>query len=123
MTILLDTNIVIDILRDRPEATALISKLRQRPSISVASIMEVYRGARSRAEESKIERQLAAMKVLVITADIAQAAGRLAKHYQPSHGLDDIDALIAATAKHHALKLVTLNIKHFPMFAKLKPPY
>ena len=123
MTILLDTNILIDVLRNRPKATALIAQLRQPPSTSVVSIMELYRGARSRNEEKQIERQLTAMKVLVITAEIAEAAGRLAKHYQASHGLDDIDALIAATAEHHELKLVTLNIKHFPMFAKLKAPY
>jgi predicted nucleic acid-binding protein len=40
-----------------------------------------------------------------------------------SHGIDIPDAIIAATAEHHGLKLATLNVRHFPMFRKLKPAY
>ena len=54
---------------------------------------------------------------------IASRAGVFVRHYQASYGLDDIDALIAATAEHHDVKLATLNVKHFPMFAKLRRPY
>jgi predicted nucleic acid-binding protein len=43
--------------------------------------------------------------------------------FAPSHGLDDVDAIIAATAEHHGLRLATLNVKHFPMFPKLKRAY
>ncbi len=50
-------------------------------------------------------------------------AGVFSRLYEPSHGLDDIDALIAATAEHHGLRLATLNVKHFPMFPKLKRAY
>ena len=31
--------------------------------------------------------------------------------------------LIAATAEHHGLDLATLNVKHFPMFKRLKAAY
>ena len=41
----------------------------------------------------------------------------------PSHGIDIPDAIIAATAEHHGLRLATLNVKHFPMFPKLKRAY
>jgi predicted nucleic acid-binding protein len=85
--------------------------------------MELYRGARSRLEEARIEGLFASARLLPVTIDIAQAAGRLAKHFQKSHGLDDLDALIAATAEHHGLKLATLNTKHFPMFPKLRRAY
>ena len=34
-----------------------------------------------------------------------------------------MDAIIAATAEHHGLRLATLNVKHFPMFPKLKRAY
>ena len=37
--------------------------------------------------------------------------------------LDFPDAVIAATAMHHGLELVTLNLKHFPMFPDLQRPY
>ena len=42
------------------------------------------------------------------------------KHYAPSHGLDAIDALVAATAKHHGRPLATLDVEHFPMRAGLQ---
>lgn len=45
------------------------------------------------------------------------------RHFAPSHGLDDLDAIIAATAEHHGLELATLNTKHFPMFRRLKRAY
>ena len=30
---------------------------------------------------------------------------------------------VAATAEHHGLELATLNVKHFPMFKRLKAAY
>ena len=45
------------------------------------------------------------------------------RHFHKSHGIDIPDALIAATAEHHELRLATLNVKHFPMFPKLRRAY
>lgn len=58
-----------------------------------------------------------------VNAAIAQRTGQFIKHYKFSHGIDDFDAVIAATAEHFELKLATLNLKHFPMFPQLKPAY
>jgi len=33
------------------------------------------------------------------------------------------DALLAATAHCHGLELRTLNVKHYPMFPGMQPPY
>lgn len=123
MSVLLDTNIVIDHLRGRAAATHFLSGLRRPPSLSVISILEIYAGARNRDEERQIERLLTGSKILDVTADIARVAGQFIKHYERSHGLDDADAVIAATAEHHGLSLATLNVKHFPMLRGLKPAY
>ena len=45
------------------------------------------------------------------------------RHFHGSHGIDDTDAIIAATAEHHGLDLATLNVRHFPMFPRLKRAY
>lgn len=123
MSVLLDTNIVIDHLRGRQAATSYVSSLRRPPALSVITVMEIYAGARNRDEERQIDRLVSGSKLLDVTADIARVAGQFIKHYERSHGLDDADALIAATAEHHALALATLNVKHFPMLRGLKPAY
>ena len=123
MTALVDTNLVIDLLRRRSAATAFFQALVGKPALSVISVMELLHGARSRTEEARIDRIVDNARVLPVTIKIAEAAGRMTKHYQRSHGLDFPDALIAATAESHSLTLATLNVKHFPMFPKLKPAY
>jgi predicted nucleic acid-binding protein len=60
---------------------------------------------------------------LLISSEISRSAGGFIRHYSTSHGIDIPDALIAATAEHHGLRLATLNVKHFPMFPRLKRAY
>jgi predicted nucleic acid-binding protein len=86
-------------------------------------VLELYAGFKSRREEQNGERLLSEAKILPVTHDIAKRAGILSRIYASSHGLDDIDAIIAATAEQHGLRLATLNVKHFPMFPKLKRAY
>ena len=123
MGLLFDTNVLIEYLRDRPDARKFLEAQDERPSISVGSVLELYAGFKNRREEQNAERLLSEAKVLPITQDIAKRAGIWSRLFGPSHGLDDIDALIAATAEHHELRLATLNVKHFPMFPKLKRAY
>jgi predicted nucleic acid-binding protein len=40
--------------------------------------------------------------------------------YHLSHGLDFHDALIAATAIHHNIKLFTLNVRDFVFISDIK---
>jgi predicted nucleic acid-binding protein len=120
---LLDTNIIVDYLREKPAALAFIHGLRGKANVSTISVVEVFAGVSSRAEEGRIERLLTGTRILDVTKDIAKIAGQHIRHFQPAHGLDDFDALIAATAEHHGLKLATLNVKHFPMFPRLKAAY
>ena len=120
---LLDTSILVEILRARPDALAWLDGQATPPSLSAVSLMELHAGCRSQREEADITRIERTLKVHPVDAVIANRAGVFVRHYQASYGLDDIDALIAATAEHHDVKLATLNVKHFPMFAKLRRPY
>jgi len=123
MPLLFDTNILIDYLRGREQAMDLLTAQTEPPTISVASVMELYAGFRSRREELDGERLLQQSRILALTEDIARRAGVFSRHFEPSHGVDDVDAIVAATAEQHGLKLATLNVKHFPMFPKLKRAY
>ena len=46
---------------------------------------------------------------------IADGAGEYLRKFHKSHALSIGDAVIAATAKEMGVKLVTRNIKHYPM--------
>ena len=123
MMLLLDTSIVIDYLRHSDRAVVFVRGLLAKPSLSVVTIAELLAGARSRREEDRINDLLNGSHLLPVTREIAASAGALMRHYQSSHGLDDFDAVIAATAALHELPLATLNVKHFPMMPKLRAAY
>jgi predicted nucleic acid-binding protein len=120
--VLVDTNIVIDRLRGSEHAKAFINALARPPAISVLTITELVAGARTQKEELTFFEIVSVLRVLPETEKIASRAGEWLRHYSGSQGLDFPDAIIAAT-EQHSLPLVTMNLKHFPMFPKLKRPY
>ncbi len=120
---LLDTCILIDLLRGSPVAAKAVRIMSETPYFCAVSTMELYAGARSQREEMRIERLLALFRQAEIYTAVYRGAGNILRHFAPSHGLSTADALIVATAEHHGLELATLNVKHFPMFPKLKPAY
>lgn len=120
---LLDTCIVIDVLRGKETALAFVSGLPRPPALAAVTVTELAAGCRGARERRQIDRLLSLYAVHDIDRDIASLAGDYVRRYGPSHGTDPIDALIAATAKTHGQSLATLNLKHFPMFAGLTRPY
>jgi predicted nucleic acid-binding protein len=120
---LLDTCIVIDVLRRRDAAIRYINELTVRPTISVVTITELRAGQRSHIEARQIDHAISGYLVKDVTAMVAEQAGQYLRSFARSHALDTPDALIAGTAAHHGLALATLNLKHFPMFPHLEAPY
>lgn len=120
---LLDTCVLIDVLRGREAAVAFVSGLKSTPAISAITATELIAGAKGKREEEAIDRILATYEVAEIDLEIARLAGDFVRDFGKSHGVDPIDALIAATAKTKGLDLATLDIKHFPMFRGLKRAY
>jgi predicted nucleic acid-binding protein len=120
---LLDTCVLVDLLRPQQKAAGYLRTQATRPAVSVVTLTELIAGANSRKEELLIDKIMGSMLILPVTEIIARRAGQWLKHYKPSHGVEVPDALIAATAEEHRLPLATLNLKHFPMFPKLKAAY
>ena len=114
--ILLDTDVVINILKKREETIAKINSLGDCEFyISTIVIAEIYAGAKE-SEISKIEQLFSYFITLDIVSDIGRIAGKYAKHYRAAFsGISLEDYMIAATAKYHNLKLWTYNQKHYPM--------
>ncbi len=63
-----------------------------------------------------MEALLGRLSEIEVTPDIAQRAGRIRR----STGLDVADALIAATALEHGMKILTRNRRHFERVAGLE---
>lgn len=69
-------------------------------------------------------RLLAAFRVEPATEIIARRARDMMRRYRRSHNRIGLgDYLIAATAHAQGLELATLNVRHFPMFEHLQPPF
>lgn len=109
---ILDTDVVIDLLRARPQARAWMHALPERPAISGMAALEVLFGAQDRTELRNVEAYLQPFAIYWPVEADAQAAGRLAM-YNLSDGIDIIDAMTAAIALRHKLTVVTFNVKHF----------
>jgi hypothetical protein len=120
---LLDTGVVFDFLSGRAKAATFIHALQSRPCVSVVTVAELFAGLRSQEAEIAAGSFFAQCQCLPLQYVIAEQAGHLLRHYRASHGVEAPDALIAATAERHGLRLATLNVKHFPTFKRLKPAY
>lgn len=123
--ILVDSDVLIAHLRGVvPARDWLVSARKDGPlAISVVSVAELIGGMRS-AERREVWRLLAAFRVEQVTEVTARRAGELARRYRRSHnGIGLGDYFIAATADVKGLQLATLNVRHFPMFEDLQPPF
>lgn len=119
MTYLIDTDTTIDWLAGRSPATLQLHALAQQPlAISAVTFGEVYEGiyyGRDPALALRVFRTfLRGITVLPVTQAIARRFG-IVRGDLRNRGLliGDDDSLIAATALHHGLTLVTRNRRHF----------
>jgi predicted nucleic acid-binding protein len=123
--LLIDSTVLIAYLKGAPGARDLI-----RPAIadsdaaaSVLSRVEIEGGMRS-GERSAVARLMDALHLVPVSDPIAARAGQLSRRYRRSHqGIDVVDFVIAATAELAGAELATLNVKHFPMIAGLRPAF
>lgn len=122
MPFLLDTNVVSEIFRRRPDAR-VVAWWERAPGpffLSVLVLGELRRGvenfaprapARAAALGERLEqiRRTYAASTLPVTEQITREWGRLSA----TRPLPDVDGLLAATAVVHGLTVATRNLRHF----------
>jgi predicted nucleic acid-binding protein len=116
-TALFDTNVLIDYLKGKPEATSLLDRCLKEGQILTCSLItnvELLSGARQ-GEEKVLQDFLGAFDRIGLDDNIAEAAGRYMGLYRNSHGINTVDAVIAASALVRGAVLYTLSERHFPM--------
>jgi predicted nucleic acid-binding protein len=118
MRILLDTTVLIDVLRSRRGRRELLAELsRKGDSLTTTSlnIAEVYAGMRP-GEESRTKAFLDPLDCYELSRSTAQTAGALKNRWaRKGHTLALADAIVAAIALDNHCILMTDNRKHFPM--------
>jgi hypothetical protein len=116
--LVLDTDVIIELLRDNPGIRGELSRLRAGGwtlCYTPISKAEIYHGLRTH-EEKATERFFTACRSLPVTDAVGEKAGRYLAAFHKSHGMELGDALIAAAAfVNDSAALFTLNRKHYPM--------
>ncbi len=114
--VLLDSDVVINILKKKEETLQKLESLRSCTFyISPIVIAEIYAGARP-DEIEQIEQLFSFFTVVDLCADTGMIAGMYANIYKKAFNAISLeDYMIAATAKYHNLSLWTYNKKHYPM--------
>jgi predicted nucleic acid-binding protein len=120
--IVLDTTVLIDVLRGHRPALDYLLALEEPPACSEITRVEVLRGIRHREREAT-EELMRAIRWIGVDEQIARRAGALGRTWRRSHALATADLVIGATAQELGADLATSNTRHFPMFAGLEPPY
>ena len=125
MTVLVDTSVLIDYLRGHQGAAGLLEQERVAAPLHASEItrVEILAGMRS-AEEDGTRSLLSTLVWHPVDAEVAEEAGSLGRRWLPSHHtVDSADLAIAATAIRTGSRLLTRNVRHFPMFKDLHAPY
>lgn len=121
---LLDTAILVDILRNHPPATDWLARNEQF-GVTPMVWLEIIDGAQNRAAEKRAVELLRRFgRVDLLPEDFTWAIEQALRRHL-SHGVGMMDCLIAAVSHRLQLPLYTRNLRHFtPMLGDIaRQPY
>lgn len=113
-----DTDVLIWHLRGEKKALKFFTE------IDGSDEYELWIGALQRAEVVFFMRPdeekdtmffLSQFSTAPVDQTIIDSAGRIYREWNPSHGIDINDAILAATVQQTGGKIYCLNVKHYPM--------
>lgn len=119
--ILLDTDVMIDVLRDYDPALSWLRSLGAEP-VGLPGIvaMELLQGCRDGQEQRRVQNVMRPYALYWPTlADCTRAYASFAKH-RLSHSIGLLDSLIAETAAGLGVPLATFNDKHYRVIGGLQ---
>jgi predicted nucleic acid-binding protein len=120
--ILLDSDVMIDLLRQHPPAVAWFAGLDENTEIALPGFvaMELIQGCRNREEQERLQRAIAPVGVVWPTPAACDRALELFLQHHLSHGAGLLDVLIAQTAMAFGLPLYTFSQKHYEFLSDLQ---
>jgi hypothetical protein len=118
MSVLIDSDIVIEVLRGRDQNIlsqwTTLAQSSLPILISPITLAEIWAGALAK-EMPAIVRFFAPLACIGIDQKIGELGGDFLRRYSKSHNLKIADALIAASAFENQAELWARNRKHYPM--------
>ncbi|MFL5245642.1 MAG: PIN domain-containing protein [Gemmataceae bacterium] len=118
---LLDTDVLVDILRSHPPALAWLKALTNAPiALPGLAAMELVQGCRNVAEQQQVEALLLRCTLHWPSAADCLRAFNDFTAFHLSNNLGLLDALIGETAVGLGLPLATFNLKHYRVIPNLQ---
>jgi len=118
MKLLLDTSVLIDVLRRRNQRRELLAELIRAGhtlTTTTLNIAELYAGMRPE-EEAPTEAFLDGLELYELSGPSARQAGKLKSAWaKKGRTLALADTIVAASAMEHGCALLTDNRRDFPM--------
>lgn len=118
--VLLDTDILVDYLRNLPEAVDFISGQKDGIAVSPFTRMELTAGCADLKSQRTVVKMLDTFHQLETDHETVLLGIVFFENHRLSHGIGMVDALIAAAAVTHNMKLHTRNIKHYRCIRELE---
>jgi len=125
--LIVDTDILIDLLRKKDYAVSLIKKLEDGVELATSAInaFELYRGAyKSRNQEknlASVKGLLNSLRILNTDEDSMEIAGKITASLERDGNMMDIrDLLIASIALVNGFGILTNNVRHFNKIKHLR---
>jgi predicted nucleic acid-binding protein len=111
---IIDTDVLIWYFRGNEKAKTAINNAIPF-NISAITVMELMQGAKNKAEQRTINKQLLTWKAAIvhISEAISIRATQYVSDFALSHSMGAMDALLAGTAAENGNGLLTANTKHF----------
>jgi len=125
--LIVDTDILIDLLRKKDYSVSLIKKLGEEIKLATSAInaFELYRGAYKSQNQEKnlasVKGLLNSLHILNTDENSMEIAGRITADLERKGNMMDVrDLLIASIALVYGYGVLTNNIRHFSKIKHLK---
>ena len=118
--ILLDTDIMIDVLRNYPPAVAWLESCGEEVvALPGFVVMELLQGCKNKTEQARLLKGVRMCRVLWPSSERCHEAITVFARHHRSHGIGVLDVLITQVAIELGMALHTFNAKHYAPISSL----
>lgn len=120
--ILLDSDVMIDLLRQYPPAMRWLNSLDEEEEMVLPGyvVMELIQGCRNKREQEQLQRSVALYGTIWLSPADCDRALNVFTEYRLSHNAGVLDVLIGQTAVALGTPLYTFNQKHYQFMPDLQ---